>query len=881
MRFLVHALLITAATQVAVCQDAVEQLVPSTRKTNVRLDKGLAMDQCATVGTAAYELQVKSVAPKDDEYRSQMDAVFKRYGKTRNDGDVGLQIVQGNFYLIKTALLCTTGPAKVPLLCDMVETGLAKVEGMVKNELDANARRVLRQGFDRVLKEADAATLETIKLSGDPNQMMADLDSYSGIMQGLYANIPDASQEDRDMVLAAMTRTLESEMKAGFIGISEAEKISQHELQQVNKNVASLTLTLVKYAESNNASLSRIVDIQKDINTRLSEMNDRIGKTERGVAFMQDYFFSRMTPEEKINALRLDMVPGIPDEAQRMELVAELQLYQAQIDLNNNVNDFLGGASDVIIIARGLGLDEKLASKMSTAVAVGSGVFNAAMSFSSGNYLGTLSAVSGLFGMGGPDIGTQRHKQIMEAFDRIDAKLDVLDKKLQFLLNGQQVIIENQRNTFNALVSISQRIDDNQDYLRQALEDVHRDILYDRSIMTNYVSRSYLSCCRMINDDCGFLTSTPLIDTEVNLFPSHDSLVILCEKWNQDDDVAKCFDIMGDVMKDDGSFDNPIFNLESNSSFEDHKGITTFIDSIHHPSINYLISDTLTLNLNQRLTSLFVPVTTITGLDQKLSNIEHNKIDVSGRYNPNSFITNLSSPLWYEAVTRHLSTVTNIHYYRMVIDRKEARPRTLEKLTSDNVNLTGYDDLRRGLALVDYAIAQQNMYAGDVLLPVLLGGWCVNDSVTVKRRDRIGSLINHNSLLAGNFVIYALVHELKGRALSTYSMAFDSRDTTLMNICLKGNWAVNWSDSVRTVGTTRIPRGWSIILGEFAYELPNAETLEKGRLSYSQNLETLLKLKGRILDEIDTYEVYNGMSAEERKAFNLFNISSLPSASRE
>lgn len=863
-------------------QDNISTLVNSKRNGNTRLDKSLAIEERQSMGEISYEQNLQKSQSADLNYSNNIDALFRKYDAQRKENEIGLKIVQGNNFLVKTSLLCFNENLKVPIVCDIASKGLSKVESMVKEEMDNNVRKILKSSLNDVITSAGKKTAEAIKANTNPETFLNALDAQTNIMDGLYKNLPSATTEDKEIVKAAMLKTISAEINTGFKGVNAANSITKTELDQVDKNVTSLSISFLKYAEANEKKLSDIVSTQNEINDQLKDINDRVGKTEKGVEFLQDFFFNRMSPDEKINALKLGMVPGIPNPEQRRDLIQKISLYQKQQQLVNNIQGYLQGASEIVSFAGKLGLDPKLVNGLNKGIAIAAGAFNAAASIMSGNYIGAITAVAGLIGIGGPDVAAERHKEIMEALGKIYEKLDVIDKKIDVLIEGQQKILENQKKTFDALISISKQIDQNQIELREKLEQIHEDIIYNRTLITNYVQTDYTSCCRMIANDCEFSNPDTIINTEVNKFPTYSALLSLCNTWNSKGDIEKCFSIIGDVMKSDGTFDNPIFNLKSSVGSEDYKSIQDFIDSIHNPLINFLNSDTTIkkLSLNQKRTSLFVPSTTVKSLDEKLNQIENFKIDESNRYNKLSFSTNISTPLWFESVTRHLNTILNIHYYRLVINGATKQPYTKDELINNNVNLAGYDDLKKGLTLVDYAIAQQNLYSGDILLPILYNVWSNNDSMNKEKRDKAIHLLNNNSELAYNFITYSISKEVSKGSTISYSLGYNSKDTNNFKLNFQNDWHLQWMDSSITDSNhVAIPQGWSTKIGNQYYEMPTPEDLQAGRLRYSQNEQTLINLKTRVLEEMDTYTIYKSMNTDQRKSFNILNLFTIPDQS--
>lgn len=213
----------------------------------------------------------------------------------------------------------------------------------------------------------------------------------------------------------------------------------------------------------------------------------------------------------------------------------------------------------------------------------------------------------------------------------------------------------------------------------------------------------------------------------------------------------------------------------------------------------------------------------------------------------------------------------------MVINRTSNLPYPKNVLLTSNVNAVGYEDLKNGLALVDYAIAQQNMYSGDILLPILGGILDNHDSANSKKVEEANLLLNKKPLLANNFILYKFRKEvLAASNFINYEYGYKSRDKFTFSLNFKNNWNLEWNDSAKNSNGLNIPKGWSTKIGNQYYSVPAPDDLQEGKLAFSQDIQSLINLKTRLLEEIDTYEIYNSLSQAERKSFNILNLFILP-----
>jgi len=155
----------------------------------------------------------------------------------------------------------------------------------------------------------------------------------------------------------------------------------------------------------------------------------------------------------------------------------------------------------------------------------------------------------------------------------------------------------------------------------------------------------------------------------------------------------------------------------------------------------------------------------------------------------------------------------------------------------------GWYLLFEALNLVDIAIAQQVLLSGDVL-PTFMYDVTqrqIPSSPSVAGRtlfQAIQQAISVNAVLARNYVLYSLRREITSTAnILAYAVALKYTTPDLLKRITRYSWDFHWnSQEMIAEGVTQQPKGWSVVINNKYYTLPNAEELSDGKLTYEPDL---------------------------------------------
>jgi hypothetical protein len=451
--------------------------------------------------------------------------------------------------------------------------------------------------------------------SKDPAQFRKELETKIGDIFG--SELDNLPQEQQDIVNHFYERQIADLMHGSFLALNDFHALQQNEIDQNRKDIKGLALAFPQFADSTTDQLNNIFKTQKDLVGSLQSLNRRIGNTEQGVAFMQNVMFSNMKPAEQLAALRAGLFPDMPVD-ERKDLEDKIAVVAKRQELADNVAKYLTGASELANLAKNLGVDPSIVNFANTAINVGNQALNAFTAFSSGNVLAGLSSVSNIFGIGGPDVAAERHKQIMNVLESMYTKLGVIDKKLDALLDGQQIIVQTQQTILENLTQLSQQVQQNQEQLLAQLHDIHADILVNRQIIVNQASLHYGNCRDLVKNAAD---GSVIIDTANGKYPTWVQFQKIYT--NRFDALDKCTRQLGDTRGPDQDFQS-VFWL---SAYKDipQSNVDAYVKNVYNAAWTLLQNPALKSDgksIDQRVSSLLSPMNTVTDLIAKLAIVE-------------------------------------------------------------------------------------------------------------------------------------------------------------------------------------------------------------------------------------------------------------------
>jgi hypothetical protein len=847
----------------------VKALATTTNQGNTHLSRALSLQAKADFGEK-YRSVVQS-ATSGEPTASTLNSIAREAVRAQQQYNVGYAVLKGNDLLLEgaigagIALAPATGGLSlaVSAIGKGASVGLKQVEDLYKGAAQESIRRNLKTRLDQYQSTYGPDAYAKLASSKDPTQFRSELESKAGSIFG--SELDGLPPDKQDIVNHFYERQIVDLMKGGFSGLSNVVSLQQGEIDQNRKDIKGLALSFSEFADSTTNQLQSIFKAQQELAGSLQTFNDRLGRTEEGVAFMQSVMFSNMKPAEQLAALKSGVFPDMPSN-DRKALEEKIAIVAKRQEITYKVATYLAGASDLTNIAKNLGVDPKIVNAANSAINIGNQALNAFTAISSGNYLSAISSVSNILGVGGPDVAAERHEEIMNMLGEMYTKLDVIDGKLASLRETQKLIIQTQQQILENIAQLSQQVQQNQYQLLTELHDIHADVLVNRQITVDQARVHYGNCYLLVHS----LDGSRIIDTSIGKYPSWGQFQRFYPSVRED--LQKCTGQLSDTRGGDQDFQSVFWLVSYQDAPESN--VEPYLRKVFRPAWELLKADGR--SIDQLVSSLLAPMGTVQQLRSKQSNF--------ATVNPPRFRKTIASlmekPLAPSAVILHDSLLADIHYYYMLLD-DDGKPRLLSDLyKAEKIRETGYYRLIEALNLTDIAIAQQTLVSGDSLLPVLASvidyhrdvlESGVKDMQWEKEKyEKTMALLRSDAVLATNFITYKFRSEVQRKCgFAAYSIALTFPGVAGLRQCTDKGWEFHFSEQEKKEGhVVRTQKGWSVDFGGASYPLPTAEHLLEGKFVYGDELYELLRWRERLLQEAATYEVFHRVNRTKVPAIN-------------
>lgn len=266
-------------------------------------------------------------------------------------------------------------------------------------------------------------------------QIKSELDQIPDI-SNLKAKLTDdpAMSENIDEVVGKMYQTVLNEQ----LDVTEVDEAKAGENQA---KLLSLSHQVTDYASKTNKRLGDLELQVSENETQLQNATDAIenlsyqqNTTAGQLDTVEDILFTRSSATDKLTLLRSGYKQNELSADSFAALVAQTEAQAHREELCSQVSGVVNSISELGNIANNLHLPGEVVTAFQDASVVGNAIGNVL----SGNYLGALSGLSGLFGGGGPSVAQQVITAMNSRFNRVDTKLDDVLKGEQKL--GEAVV---------------------------------------------------------------------------------------------------------------------------------------------------------------------------------------------------------------------------------------------------------------------------------------------------------------------------------------------------------------------------------------------------------------------------------------------------------
>lgn len=705
------------------------------------------------------------------------------------------------------------------------------------------------------------------------------------LVNQLLEKAPEARNEDKPIVQGMLLRALDNKIRRGETIQRDRDKEQDAKITEQAIQINAVARSLNEFRQETESQIEGIRREQKSLNDRLDTIANDTAKNRDDIDFLQRFMFEKMSPREQLAALRSGMFSDMP-EADRTRLMSKIELVEQRERLISTVADFSQGAAAAARIAGRLNVDAKVVSAIQKGAEVSAAAQKAFAGIASGGmgYLAAADAITGLVFGNGPDPGAQRHAEIMGALSEIKQGIVEIQQMLIEMSKQLAQIEKLQRTTLETLVKVSEQIQSNHREAMSALADIRNDLVPIASILSQQLFQDIERCSvfRRRLEDNGFRRDRLAPSMTYGLLRSIDYT-----------------DRHGEICRAGLSaiLSNP-FGPEITYDLKRFKGAldsdtSRFLTQVYEPTWE-LISTFVILAgaASPYVRSFALPLSDIRALDIKRRELfdkaTHTPRSALAALGDGEIRRRLGTPLSTHVIERHAQFLGfSYPFFEMAEALRQQNPAAL--ISAETTSIEGRELLRTTVELVEVAIAQQTMLAGDAALADLDKIWRAgsgpkqaNESDIqfarrIKAFEQLQKVIRANAALRHNLILHSVSRSLRtageGSALRygfAHGMAGDP--IYLHELLPEPHFNIVW----RAPPTGERPRpdpvdarkstGWHLRFGESDYPLPTVEELSSGALVHTPDLRRLLDLRNYLQAELDGFRVSETLTPQQHTA---------------
>lgn len=519
----------------------------------------------------------------------------------------------------------------------------------------------------------------------------------------------------------------------------------------------------------------------------------------------------------------------------------------------------------------GVKLSKDVARVIDTAQKVSAAVNTAKMvmaGFATGGYLGAIGAFSSSPGM-----------SMLGGGDPSAAKLDEISRKLDVVLENQKKMMQMQVETMNMIKELAIMVDAYHQREMLALAELRDLSLVNLEISRSIQNQGIRACERMIkfqlsiggynesmssaSDDTPFYKINQVSATRELLLKSTNSRAALASLVSSSDEKAysECHSALADAFSGTQADESPVRGIFASS---ENDNLLRFQRESFAPLLHHLQTITRFNSLDS--IPLHLPASKLSDLAKKVPYLEsagNIGTSLQTHYRMTSLISSIN-------LERYLGSLMILHpvFEFDKLDWRNSLTALVDTYLTRFSNLQGQSRsifyLKNSLKLVQTAIAQEALLAGEILLPslhddladkILSKGNCEESSTGLPRIGGVSILcsVRGNKLLMRNFLAYVLYYHQKTNpnVIKDYTSAYALRDLEKIAKILSVNLtSTDLKFESRNDEDVLVLELLSHRGEKQKIKVPKPEEVRIGELMYSENLHRLLVMQDMIVDEI-------------------------------
>jgi hypothetical protein len=500
--------------------------------------------------------------------------------------------------------------------------------------------------------------------------------------------------------------------------------------------------------------------------------------------------------------------------------------------------------------------------------AVISTVQSAVAGFASGGFIGAMGAIGSgplmsMMGGGGKS--------------QDSAKLDEISRKLDMVLKNQQIMMKMQVETMNMIKELALMVDEYHQQEMTAIAELRDYSLVTLEMQKATLNKDIRSCEKMIEYQLASVWKS--FNFTSGSFYNINNLDFINEKFTtsisglqdirrimtsvEEDGFKKCQAGVAEAFGGNNSEENPIRALFAS---DENQNLFKFQRETYSPLVTTLeyIADTSDFDS----LPLHVPAATYDSLKYKRPYVAN-----AGRAERSNDVYDMNYLISVKNLERYLSHLILLHPL-LDLD-KSVWQKSYEEIvttyiensnTENNQNTRSQYFLNNALKMVQSAIAQESLLAGEPILEKLQDSY-IDDvfSATqcdaVKRTDvpepesiSFFCALRNNRLLMKNLLQLHLNKKLNVEFMDKYRVAIETSNKEAIAKLLD----MGLTPDRIEISKNRDGNGNDVSLSvlnvkkeKVSVKLPSLEALKEGKILYSENMPRLLKMQNLIVDGLE------------------------------
>jgi hypothetical protein len=817
----------------------------------------------------------------------------------------------------------------------MAATGLGAVPAAVfkgtaqvaSDAIFAGMQQDMNESLSLYLKKREPQLLEIAggnyeKLQNEnAASLKAKLDEQGIVfaeINNMVGDDPIARERAQGMVIHAIRSTSKATL----------DLISEHDGRLVNAEirVGTITKALMKFETQTvnvlknheNALISLKIDMET-MQEAVSSIDGRLRTQERNAGFVSDFVFDSMPAGAKAVALKSGFLAerfACPPEDPACggpELKADLiKRFEAEARIAEKVETVrltVSAMNDVASIAGNLGLN---VPGLNEAVQYGSVAANAFTAFASGNYLGAIASITGIF-----------RRQVDPDAERFKILMGYLQEQFKEINTKLAQIIENQRQMMQAIGKLSEQMRTYYVALDERLVRMEFELKRVGDAARSGLWDKWTPCLALYehvvqhDSKYGYLAKGDFarIDDLYSAIGTIGQVALDCAKIGQTRPISIAgSDWFGNFLDARLAYNftpDPLPPAEAaKGEILQRSDLDTFINTVHAPS-HTIVTDFLVregLPLSRGFELMISPTYTLSHVSERLKQKptgspcgptgylqERVKRLLCGGGDPNDNAAKLlETPMSVDAaivITEWLLTVSR---FADLIDQQTGKfveQGDLLKHAAETVSSlsAGRDILEKTQAMLDAAVSGYSVLYGDLtaksIADALYSPLPADEAQRARKKQlasAAGLLLKKNPFLAQNVALIRLHDRLRerngltsaGRPSSIqYRVAYESalRSSVDPGFLLRGifgddlTFSVDHAKNKVMINLTEGHSDAEVVLAPLA----EPQAFVEGRLVYPNRLTTLFSARQRVAERLSDYQAMATLDAEEREAVAL------------